>query len=192
MVHYFHPIAFVEQMKLIIIKEDIDLSSKIIWISQFNKEEGTNKKGCWRTCHKILINYGLGEKSGYRDNLIQVVIENSTKKTIEVNKSKAKEGVKYIDKELEKGNPIIVGTHYKFGSNINEGTTDHFVVIVGRKYVEGIQRYIFWDVGTRRGASTEWKFELQNDKLIAEKTYKQGNKTYTVTQVRKNIGYEYN
>ena len=148
------------------------------------------KKGCWRTCHKILINYGLGEKSGYRDNLIQVVIENSTKKTIEVNKSKAKEGVKYIDKELEKGNPIIVGTHYKFGSNINEGTTDHFVVIVGRGYEKGNLYYRFYDVGTHfssKGQHQDNKLFIQDDFSLKGTPKHNLLHKYIVSQIRKNI-----
>ena len=79
--------------------------------------------------------------------------------------------------------------NYKIGGkNINETTTDHYVVIVGRKNVNGQLRYIFWDVGTPDGASTEWYFIKQdNGTLFAPKTFKKGNKPFLVTQIRRNL-----
>ena len=105
---------------------------------------------------------------------------------------KSKEALIYLDKSLEHGHPILVGVNHTYGYRsdkdfINETTTDHYVIIVGRKFVNGVQRYMFWDVGTRYGASTEWFFELEKDyKLIAKKTYKSGNKPYIITQIRRN------
>jgi uncharacterized OB-fold protein len=41
---------------------------------------------------------------------------------------------------------------------------------------------------TKSGASVDWFFEQEEDyKLIAQKTYKSGNKPYTLTQIRRNL-----
>ncbi|MFK8269429.1 hypothetical protein [Capnocytophaga cynodegmi] len=99
----------------------------------------------------------------------------------------------YLDKSLEYGHPILVGVNHTFDYRssedyINETTTDHYVIIVGRKTVNNELRYIFWDVGTSRGASTEWYFIKQSDgTLFAPRTYKSNNKTFTVIQIRRNL-----
>ena len=183
-VWHFHPIAFVEHMKMIVVKEDIDLSDKVIWISQFNKEENGKRDGCWRTCYKILINSGLPEKSGYNINVIQTIKEDSINKTYSIiDKENLKQSIDYINSELEKNNPVIVGLHYKFGYKGNtDNTTDHFVVIIGRGYENSAQYFRYYEVGTehpKKGKNINNRLFVQDDLTI------KGGK-YIISQVRRN------
>ncbi len=194
-VYHFHPIAFVEQMKLLITKEDIDLRP----LMTFEPQRGSSD--CNITCKRIMKKMGViaegatGEISifggSYRQSKYQLANETASRDSLIFYEEPSIKGVAYLDRALEYGHPVLVGVHHTFqyrgGKGINEGTTDHYVIIVGRKYVGGKQFYIFWDVGTRRGNSTEWVFEYREGKLIADKTYKSGNKSYTLIQIRRNI-----
>ena len=116
-------------------------------------------------------------------------------------KIEVKEAYKYLDDALEHGHPIMVGVDHTLNKTfkettikngkknvkniyINDTTTDHYVVIIGRDCDKGKVRYIFWDVGSDDGGK-EWYFEKQEDgSLIAPKAH--NSKTYTVTQIRRN------
>jgi hypothetical protein len=52
-----------------------------------------------------------------------------------------------INKHLELGRPIIVGVNHTIGNTYNEGTTDHFVVIYGRVFVDDDIHYMYYEVG---------------------------------------------
>ena len=58
-----------------------------------------------------------------------------------------KQAIECIDRHLENGRPIIVGVNHTIGRGINEGTTDHFVVIYGREYIDGQYAYFYYEVG---------------------------------------------
>ena len=108
------------------------------------------------------------------------------------------ESLKYIDTELGKGYPITIGVDHTYqhkGGFNNNLSTDHFVVIVGRKYDEkGKLYYLFYDVGTRhkdKGISDENKLYLKADNSLrgtSEVINRKTNKQYefVVTQIRKN------
>ncbi|WP_108869611.1 hypothetical protein [Aquimarina aquimarini] len=186
-------------------KKCIDLTDKVAWMSQFNKSERKNgvmkTDGCWRTSQKLLISAGLGKMSGYKTGMIVTALEdeNHTKLTLT---AKAKDGVSYIDTELEKGNPVLVGLNhtinYKHNGKIinadsdydDPGTTDHYVVIVGRGCEEDKIFYRFYEVGTNwvhHGQSHTNKLFLdKNDHSLKGIPAHNKGKSYTVTQVRKN------
>jgi len=190
-------------MKLLVTKEDIDLRPLMTFENQ------TGRSDCNRTCKRIMKRMGvvaegatvkakafpINSTGAQRyESYYQLADETKDRSGLVFrNDSRSKEGFEYLDKALEFGHPVLVGVNhtYSYRSDedyINETTTDHYVIIVGRKYVEGVQRYIFWDVGTRYGASTEWFFEHQDQyKLHAEKTYKNPAKPFTVTQIRRNL-----
>ena len=70
--------------------------------------------------------------------------------------------------------------------NINEGTTDHFIVIVGRKNIDSNLYYIYYEVGTHnkeKGESDDNKLLLGDDYSLRREMK---NKKYIVTQVRRN------
>ena len=175
-------------------KDCIDLSNKVTWISQFNKSERKNgvvkTDGCWRTSQKLLINSGLRKEAGMRTNLIQVIIENTNAKTVTPDNTKAQQGVNYIDSELEKGNPVLVGTHYKFGYEGNtDNTTDHYIVIIGRGCENDKRFFRFYEVGTsypEKGQSLKNKLYLEDNFLLKGTGQHNTSHKYIVSQVRKN------
>ena len=194
MVHYFHPIAFVEQMKLIIIKEDIDLRGKDKWQTQFDVKFGnkTNQdKACWKACQVVLSNYNV--KGGYLidgNALYQIGIENNN--SLEINIDNAKLAIKYLDKQLELGKPIIVGVDhtykYKGGFN-NDKSTDHFVVIIGRGSDKKGAFYRFYEVGTSyesKGTHDDNKLYVKMNNVLKGKPVYTSKHIYTVIQIRKN------
>lgn len=105
--------------------------------------------------------------------------------------------LEYIDSELEKGYPVLIGVDERFDKRIRDDeeryngpayTTDHFVVIVGRKYDSNrVPEYIFYDVRTEhenKGASDENTLRVEGNFLKG--TY--NNKlSYVVTEVRRNV-----
>ena len=120
-------------------------------------------------------------------------------KTLNFDEDKLKEGMEYLNLSLEKELPVMVGVNHTFNYKpkkkkdkegkeskdyINETTTDHYVVIVGRECDNGSIKYRFWDVGSSKG-DNDWFFEKQEDgSFIAPKAH--NSKTYTVTQIRRN------
>ena len=64
-------------------------------------------------------------------------------------------------------------------------TTDHFVVIVGRKYESNrVPKYIFYDVGTANGASDKNTLWVEGKFL---KGTNHDGLSYVVTEVRRNV-----
>ncbi len=174
-------------------KSEIDLRQKIKWQTQFDTKWGTRERqmvACKRTCDDILINSGL--KATSLSSLYQTALENDTHTKLVINTSVSKDAISYLDSELEKGHPVQVGVDHGLGYKINNNadhSTDHFVVIVGRK-CNGIKcYYLFYDVGTshkEKGASDNNRLYLdETDKSLRGKTVYNGH-LYTVTQIRKN------
>ncbi|MEB3005963.1 hypothetical protein [Capnocytophaga sp. G2] len=117
--------------------------------------QGKGNKNCNLTCVKIIKKFGIIPE-GAEHTLNRTFKETTIKN--------GKKNVKNI--------------------YINDTTTDHYVVIIGRDCDKGKVRYIFWDVGSDDGGK-EWYFEKQEDgSLIAPKAH--NSKTYTVTQIRRN------
>jgi hypothetical protein len=175
----------------------IDLTDKVTWISQFNKSElkngVMNTAGCWRTSQKLLMSAGLSKTSGYKEGMLTTAKENDDNTVINLTND-AKAGVQYIDAELEKGRPVLVGLDHTLnyrhnGELINDGTTDHYVTIVGRGCEDDKVFYRFYEVGTswaHYGQHSSNKLFLGADfSLKGTPTHNKGKK-YTVSQVRKN------
>ncbi|WP_054850689.1 hypothetical protein [Olleya sp. ITB9] len=182
-------------------KKCIDVKDKVSWITQFNKSERKrNSEGklymqtdaCWRTSQKLLMSAGLGKTSGFKGGMIITAKENDTNTSIAVT-TEAKAGVDYIDAELEKGKPVLVGLNHTLnyrhnGKIINEGTTDHYVVIVGRGCEDDKVYYRFYEVGTswpHHGKNSKNKLFLGADFSLKGKASHRSEE-YFVSQVRKN------
>lgn len=171
-------------------KKHIDLRNKLIFQQQ------TGGTDCKITCDKIIKSLKIKSESasvklanGKYGVKYQLAIENSSKTALDYFEDNIKEGLKYLNLCLEDGFPVVVGVNHTLGNTYNDGATDHFVVIVGRHCEENKIWYRFWDVGSRNGASKDYKFELTDDQhLICRKNY--NNKRYEVTQIRKNITIE--
>lgn len=114
---------------------------------------------------------------------------------LSVNIEKAKQGISYMDEQLEKGYPIVVGVDHAYGNVYNtDKTTDHFVVIVGRGYDEKGLFYRFYEVGTGKaneekyqwGTNDNNKLYMQSNSTLSGQTQMGNKKNYVVTQVRIN------
>jgi hypothetical protein len=201
-VHHFHPIAWVRQMKLMYYKPDIDLSDPDKWISQFTQPRPN--VACYRTSVLVVENYGA--TSGGLGNRLTEKYENDTFKYSNViqtiiqmsdgsvkNTGDEKMAIEYIDQQLEKGNPIVIGVDKGVYTTFNkDNTTDHFVVITGRKTDEKGLYYRFFEVGTyvvnkeSKGINPNNRLYLTDDSnLIGKKP--SSNTNYRLTQVRKNL-----
>ena len=119
-------------------------------------------------------------------------MENDNHTALNINTEVSKTGVKYIDLQLDLGNPVQVGVdhglNYKNGI-LNEGTTDHFIVIIGKSCENGKVYYRFYDVGTRhesKGASENNRLYLDTSSYSLKGKTEYNGSTYTVSQIRKN------
>ncbi len=88
-----------------------------------------------------------------------------------------------IDKMLKIGLPVIVGVHHTFKYGYNEGTTDHFIVIVRKGWDNLGMYYQFYDVGSKlNGVSIKNKLRLSNGYLIGQR---EKGPQYVLTQIRR-------
>ncbi len=203
-------------------KEPIDLRLTIPWHSQFTADTfgpyHHQSWMCYDTSLMILQEFvGLtaggkrGNKSttvngrdlGTSNNVIQVSLENtevdgSYTVTVPVVKN-TETGIVYLDQELEKGNPILVGVRhtykkvkktkgYKYEQNYDK-STDHFVIVVGRGYENGKRYFLFYEVGTScsdKGQHDKNRLFVNDDWSIAGIPQHNLTRTYTLTQVRGN------
>ncbi len=176
----------------------IDLTDKVTWMSQYNKSELKKNasgvlemytKACWKTSRKLLLNAGLGSDSGKNITPIVTALENNDHTSIAVT-ADAKAGVEYIDIQLEKGNPVLVGVNHSLSYGINDKTTDHFVVIVGRGYEINKSYYRFYEVGTswaHKGQSSNNRLYFDENDFSLRSYRKNKSEKYLVSQVRKNF-----
>ena len=170
------------------VKKDEDENKQVVTTTKIMPEgAGIESKAYpnnkWRECE-----FQLADENKERNKLIFRDIE-------KINKA-----YEYLDKSLEHGLPVMVGVNHtfnykpknkidkdgkKYKDYINETTTDHYVVIVGRECDNGSIKYRFWDVGSSKG-NNDWFFEKQEDGIFtASKTH--NSKEYTITQIRRNI-----
>lgn len=177
-------------------KKHLDLRGSVVqWQTQFDPKWGdkaAQNVACWKTSHDILINSGLSEASGTQPGMYQIAEENEDHTAMEINTETAMQGIGYIDGQLENNYPVLVGVDHDLnyrGGTLNEGTTDHYIVITGRACEEGKIFYWFYDVGTRhenKGASDNNKLFLDTSDFSLKGTTEYNGKLYTVTQVRLN------
>jgi RHS repeat-associated protein len=150
------------------------------------RTQAPNWTACFTTCQTILRNNGVNNPAP-RNLAIQMTTENTARNGLNIAPN-ANQGLIAINQSLQNGVPIIVGVNHTFGNNYNEGTTDHFIVIIGRGYDQGRLYYRFFDVGTQRanmGASPMNRLFLQNNNTLSGVT-QYNQRRYTVSQVRPN------
>ena len=158
-------------------------------------EQGDN---CKTKCDEIIRVLNLESEgatrlleNGRMGAYYQVALENKDNTALICDQANVMNGLEYIDLSLSMGYPVVVGINHTFrknkkkNQNINEYTTDHFVIIVGRHCKDGVTYYRFWDVGSKNGAESDYKFILDiNNRLYCPENY---NKVrIDVTQVRRN------
>lgn len=174
-------------------EDHYDVSSTVKWQTQFDAKWGDSKAqsvACKKTCDDILNKAGLASTSKADADKYQTALENDNHTAIIINSTVSKQAVEYINEQLKAGNPVQVGVDHalNYKGGLNEGTTDHFVVIIGKGCDNGKIYYRFYDVGTKyeyKGSSINNKLFLGSDSSLKGTTVYNGQ-AYTVTQVRKN------
>ncbi|WP_427871579.1 PAAR-like protein [Flavobacterium sp. MMS24-S5] len=166
-------------------KINVDLRKQLTFQAQQTRTD------CNITCRKIMSVLNIvpenptepGNQSFY-----QTAIESEDNKKLILNNDDFVKGLNYIDKSLEAGYPVMVGVNHtlNYGYNETPNTSDHYVIIVGRFCDNNVLKYRFWDVATTKGEESDFKFVLTAEKLYSDDVWKKG-RTYTLTQVRRNI-----
>lgn len=153
---------------------------------------------CLELCKMILRKYGL-TNFGNSSNIYRLMYENDGKleyyKPNNVSiRDNYKTATNCIDKHLESGRPIIVGVNHTFNRGINEGTTDHFVVIYGREELsKHCTHYLYYEVGKGNpvnGTSNENRFvyiDSDNPEFFDVQSQLRGGARFDVIQIRPNI-----
>lgn len=170
------------------------LTDNVKWQTQFDSRWGNKAAqnvACKKTCDDILQKNGLTSTS--INNKYQTALENNNHTALNINTEISKTGVKYIDLQLDLGNPVQVGVDHSLndkGGKLNEGTTDHFIVIVGKSCENGKVYYRFYEVGTgheSKGASENNRLYLDTSSYSLKGKTEYNGSTYTVSQIRKNV-----
>lgn len=157
-----------------------------------------NEKNCLDLCKSIMKKYGLKE-FGSPNNVFKLMYENNGELKYYGNniRENYKLATQCIDRHLENGRPIIVGVNYELNRKINEGATDHFVVIYGKGFDESLNcfYYTYYEVGRSsilNGYNNDLNRLIYVDSdeplLYNPKSNLCSKKRYDVTQIRPNDG----
>lgn len=174
------------------------------WISQFPSDPAKNGDGrglkesekayagkrnavcCWDAAQAMTLQAG-GTISHVTTSRIPTLLQQDGES--KVLGEQASLGVKYIDKQLQEGRPVMIGVDDGRVAAYNaDATTEHFIVIVGKVVDGGEVYYRFFDPGTSwgsKGYSATNLLHLGADSSLSGKSYS-GSKTYTMAQVRQN------
>lgn len=174
------------------------------WISQFPSDPAKNGDGrglkesekayagkrnavcCWDAAQAMTLQAG-GTISHVTTSRIPTLLQQDGESN--VLGEQASLGVKYIDKQLQEGRPVMIGVDDGRVAAYNaDATTEHFIVIVGKVVDGGEVYYRYFDPGTSwgsKGYSTGNLMHLGADNTLSGKSYS-GSKTYTMAQVRQN------
>jgi LysM repeat protein len=123
---------------------------------------------------------------------IQVGLSEDSKGRLSVDQAKAAEGRAYVDAQLEKGKPVVVGVSHKDASYNADKLTDHFVTITGRGVDEqGRSYYTFNDPATRSEEKAKGRFYVDEQTGNLYKPGKEAkgfvvDRHFEVAMVRKN------
>ena len=199
---YFEPFAWVTQMKKIFGdgtlcpycgKKHVSLGENM----SFTPQGGNDN--CKIHCDEIIDAMQIKSENAVGERLFsgrkafyQLALENENNTALIFDENNVSVCIKYLNLSLDKGLPVVVGVNHTFekykkvNAGINELTTDHFVIIVGRGCDNGNIYYNFWDVGTRHGKTNNYKFYFDKDNhLYCPSDFKE-RRTH-ITQRRRNI-----
>ena len=166
-------------------------------------ENPNNNKVTYQVAIEKDMGYNTKSKTYQRDKNMNLTDTNKQNQDeyMQVDTQAFQNGLAYLDSELEAGYPVMIGVdhHYSHGKNKkgynNDFTTDHFVVIVGRKYDDkGELCYLFYDVGTGKNAffikdkDNKWSPRLKPDENLLNKEYKpNGTSDYNRLYIKNNM-----
>ena len=155
-------------------------------------------KDCMKGCKEIMSNYGI-DPPGSSANVYQLLFERNgaleyydTKnyKTVYAN------AIACINRHLDAKRPIIVGVNHSPDKPINEGTTDHWIVIAGRGYDTTQKQYYYTYMDTGRNSASDGcnttknrlYYDSQNYTFRDTEAGASNTKKFDVSQVRPNDG----
>ena len=160
-----------------------------------NKSKCKTNDCCYETCLAMIEKLGLTTERSLAIDIAKLANENSWKyqSDLQADRQKFDEGVSYIDGALKSGKPVIIGVHYekrkdivnKYGNN----ATFHFMVIVGKRCINGEEYYRFYDPGRTiigDGANELNLLKIDRIRGMIYNFYKDDKTIYTITEVRKN------
>lgn len=162
------------------------------FIDQFDEVhvKGAGQTGCFAASETMLR--AVGVKQAGRANSFQIITKETWKKDVPthtIDATALKDGLVYLDAQLDKGIPVMAGVSYEAGTH-NEGITEHFVVIFEK---EGQGTYRFHDPATASrsmGARRQLTADATTKNLTAEGIPGQEGfavgARYYVTMIRKN------
>ena len=175
------------------------------WVSQFASDSEKNGEGrglaesekaypnkdnnkcCWDAA-QVMVKAKGGSVSHELASRLPTLLQQGTTTTL-LNKQ-AELGVKYIDKQLIAGKPVMIGVDDgRIEVYNDDATTEHFIVIVGKVVKEGKVYYRYFDPATRwgqKGYSADNLLLLGADFSLGGKSYS-GEKDYRLAQVRQNM-----
>jgi len=136
----------------------------------------------WKLCCATVKGM-VGYNAGLQDR-IQIVREHGHSL---VRQPGAAAGFGMLDKYMALHKPVMTGVNHTYGAGYNEGTTDHFVAIVGTGTDAKGKYYRFFDVGTTRAKiGTDPRNRLYYDSHTGSYSGKSvvNDKTYTISQLR--------
>lgn len=180
-------------------KPEEEVSKEAVELRDKKKFVGYDGSECLELAKRTLKNYGL-TNYGSSANVFRLVEEKDGKlvKWGAYPYQNYENAVECIDKHLNANRPIIVGVDYLPKQDVNEGTTDHFVVITGRGFDSdaGKYYYTFMDNATSyvdKGCSDTNRFYYTEGNNLSgkSKVFEGTDKTFTVSQVRPNDGNKY-
>lgn len=173
-----------------------DIRLKVPYYSQLIPGNGfkAGKKACFLAASAMARAAGA-RVQGPADR-IQVATSEARDGSISISARNARTGRDYIDQQLERGRPVVVGVSHKDAAYNVDKITDHFVVITGRGTDrDGRTFYTFHDpasMSASRGSDSNVsnRFFVDDDGML----YKSGNKArglvvnrhFEVSMVRRN------
>ena len=165
----------------------------------FVKYSQTNN--CLESCKRIMDNLGYTNEYGNSGEVIYLVRENDEHTALENYGDNVddnyRNAVECINEHLNDDRPIIAGVDHSLGGVINDGTIDHFVLIVGSGYDEELDRnyYIYVETGTdseNKGMNYENNrlyYDPEEGMFIDEEDRK--GRELTLVEIRPNNGENY-
>jgi len=126
-------------------KQEKQPIKQVIKDETFTYQAETNLN-CFETCKKILKNAGIENSATEKIHMVCSINKVNGKTNYEFHPECLQKGIEVLDEFLEKGQPVIVGVDYRDDYDINEGVTDHYIVVVARGNDEKGVYYRYFEV----------------------------------------------
>lgn len=149
---------------------------RVPFYSQFEGGHGyvPGDTACFKAA-KAMAN-AAGARPGAMSNGIQIATGEDSRGRITVDPQRARQGVNYIDQQLNAGRPVVVGVSHADNNYNADGITDHAVTITGRGRDErGRTYYTFNDPatgnaskGSDRNPANRFYLDESTGKLVKE------------------------